>query len=75
MTFFQMVLVTGFAGGIIWSLVAYLCFSFHFTAIEPNVLLEPFTVGSWRKMWIGKTISILVYGLFYRLCPCLLSFL
>jgi len=68
MTFFQMVLVTGFAGGIIWSLVAYLCFSFHFTAIEPNVLLEPFTVGSWRKMWIGKTISILVYGLFSTGC-------
>lgn len=63
-----MVLVTGFAGGIIWSLVAYLCFSFHFTAIEPNVLLEPFTVGSWRKMWIGKTISILVYGLFSTGC-------
>ncbi|GER66150.1 hypothetical protein BpJC7_05170 [Weizmannia acidilactici] len=63
LTFFQMVIVTGFTGGIIWSVVAYLCFYLHFTTIEPNILLEPFTVGSWRKIWIGKMIAILAYGL------------
>ncbi|WP_018660656.1 YqhR family membrane protein [Heyndrickxia acidiproducens] len=63
LTFFQMVIVTGFTGGIIWSITAYLCFFFHFTSIEPNIILEPFTVGVWRKMWIGKILAILFYGL------------
>jgi hypothetical protein len=62
-SFIQMVMVTGFVGGVIWSLVAYLSYFLQFTKIEPNILLEPFTVGNWKESWIGIVITIFVYGI------------
>nr|WP_259544941.1 YqhR family membrane protein [Heyndrickxia oleronia] len=62
-SFISMALVTGFIGGILWSLLAYLCYYFNFTKIEPNILLEPFTVGNWRGSWIGIIITIIMYGI------------
>ncbi|MBE6185097.1 YqhR family membrane protein [Heyndrickxia ginsengihumi] len=62
LSFMQMVIITGFVGGVFWSAIAY-CFHFlNFTSIEPNIILEPFTVGKWRTIWIGKIISIIAYG-------------
>jgi hypothetical protein len=62
-SFIQMVMVTGFVGGVLWSLVAYLSYFLQFTKIEPNILLEPFTVGNWKESWIGIVITIFVYGI------------
>ncbi|MED1205163.1 YqhR family membrane protein [Heyndrickxia acidicola] len=62
-SFMQLVVVTGFVGGIMWSLIAYLAYFFQFTKIEPNILLEPFTVGNWKETWIGIVITIFVYGI------------
>lgn len=59
----QKVIIVGFVGGIMWSIVGYVCYYFSFAKIEPNIILEPFTVGTWRESWIGIIISILVYGL------------
>ncbi|MDQ0213840.1 uncharacterized BrkB/YihY/UPF0761 family membrane protein [Oikeobacillus pervagus] len=63
MSFIMMTVVTGFVGGVIWSLVAYFFYMFQFTKIEPNIILEPFTVGHWRNTWIGIILSIIVYGI------------
>ncbi|HZG73878.1 MAG TPA: YqhR family membrane protein [Chondromyces sp.] len=55
--------ITGLAGGAIWSMVAYIAYMFRFTKIEPNVILEPFTVGNWKETWIGIVLSILAYSI------------
>lgn len=55
---------TGLFGGIFWSLMGYLSYMFNFTEIAPNVILEPWAVGYWRKEWQGTVISIIVIGIF-----------
>ncbi|MGE6258988.1 YqhR family membrane protein [Heyndrickxia sporothermodurans] len=62
-TFLLMALITGFVGGILWSLIAYVFYYFNFLSIEPNILLEPFTVGTWRESWIGILLCIILYGI------------
>lgn len=61
-SFLLMTVITGFVGGILWSIVAYVFYYFNFTTIEPNILLEPFTVGTWRENWIGIVLTIILYG-------------
>ncbi|KYC95094.1 YqhR family membrane protein [Heyndrickxia sporothermodurans] len=63
MSFLLMTVTTGFVGGILWSLIGYLCYYFSFSTIEPNILLEPFTVGTWRESWIGIILTIILYGI------------
>jgi hypothetical protein len=62
-SFIKMVVITGFSGGILWSVVGYLTYYFNFTKVEPNIILEPFTIGTWRESWIGIIISIIAYGI------------
>ncbi|MGE8204486.1 YqhR family membrane protein [Heyndrickxia sp. NPDC080065] len=62
-SFILLVILTGFIGGVIWSLLGYLFYYFNFSTIEPNIILEPFTVGTWRDSWIGIILSILLYGI------------
>jgi Conserved membrane protein YqhR len=62
-SFIQMVMITGFVGGVLWSMIAYFSYFLQFTKIEPNILLEPFTVGNWKESWIGIVITIFVYGI------------
>lgn len=64
MSFITMVIITGLFGGIFWSGIAYLAYVFHFTAIRPNIVLEPWALGSWKNGWLGTVISILFIGLF-----------
>jgi hypothetical protein len=63
LSFIGMVIATGFTGGILWSGIAYICYMFSFTKLEPNIILEPWAVGDWRETWLGIVISILAYGL------------
>ncbi|MGD6966996.1 hypothetical protein FZC78_06325 [Rossellomorea vietnamensis] len=63
LSFIGMVVTTGFAGGILWSLISYICYMFSFTEIEPNIILEPWAAGDWKDSWLGIVISILAYGL------------
>ncbi|QWC21637.1 hypothetical protein KJK41_15075 [Bacillus haikouensis] len=63
MSFIGMVMLTGFIGGLIWSSIAYLCYYFSFTKLEPNIIFEPWAVGDWRERWIGIILSILAYGI------------
>ncbi|WP_428909088.1 YqhR family membrane protein [Niallia sp. Krafla_26] len=62
MSFLTLVVITGFTGGILLSGLAYLAYVFDFTTISPRVILEPWTVGDWKKSWLGTVISILLIG-------------
>ncbi|MBS4173434.1 YqhR family membrane protein [Bacillus sp. FJAT-49736] len=62
-SFVKMVVITGFIGGVFWSAIAYFSYYLNFIKIEPNIILEPFTVGTWRESWIGIIISIFAYGI------------
>jgi Conserved membrane protein YqhR len=60
---FAKIAVIGFVGGLIWSLVAYFAFIFHFTEIGPNFFLSLFQVGGWKEAIIGQLVSILLLSL------------
>lgn len=62
MSFLTMVVLTGLIGGILWSSFGYLAYVFHFTEVRPNVVLEPWALGDWKKGWLGTVISILFIG-------------
>jgi hypothetical protein len=62
LSFMSMVVVTGFIGGMLWSSIAYICYFFSFTKIEPNIIFEPWAVGDWVDKWIGIVLSIVAYG-------------
>lgn len=61
-SFLSMVVMTGFFGGILWSAIGYLAHILNFTSIHPNVILEPWALGDWKKGWLGTVISILLIG-------------
>jgi hypothetical protein len=63
LSFIGMVVMTGFIGGLLWSGIAYICYMFSFTKLEPNIILEPWAVGDWKESWLGIIISIIAYGL------------
>ncbi|PMC39582.1 hypothetical protein CJ195_06600 [Bacillus sp. UMB0899] len=56
-------IVTGFAGGVFWSAIAYLAYILNFTEISPNLILQPFTLGDWKDGVLGNIISIIIIGL------------
>lgn len=60
--FLSMVIMTGFFGGIFWGFIGYLAYIFNFTEIHPNVVLDPWAIGNWKKTWLGTVISILFIG-------------
>jgi hypothetical protein len=64
MSFMTKVIVTGFVGGIFWSLIGYFAYAFSFTEISPNVVLQPWALGDWKKGWLGHIISLLLLGMF-----------
>ncbi|WP_233569482.1 YqhR family membrane protein [Falsibacillus albus] len=64
MSFLMLTVITGFCGGVLWSGLGYLAYVFHFTAINPNVILEPWAIGEWKYSWLGIVISILAIGVF-----------
>lgn len=59
----SMSLLTGFIGGVFWSILGYLAYVFDFTEIRPNIILEPWALGDWKNAWIGTVFAILFLGL------------
>ncbi|MDQ7723686.1 hypothetical protein FPQ02_03055 [Bacillus halotolerans] len=57
------VAATGFCGGVLWSFVGYIAYLFHFSEISPNMILQPFVLGEWKKHGLGTIISIIVIGI------------
>lgn len=64
MSFIALVIWTGMFGGIFWSIIGYIGYVFNFTEVGPNVLLEPWAIGSWKNGWLGTVISIIALGFF-----------
>lgn len=64
MSFMTKVIITGFIGGVFWSLIGYIAYIFSFTEISPNVVLQPWALGEWKKGWLGYIISFILLGLF-----------
>lgn len=62
MSFITMVVLTGLIGGILWSSIGLLAYVFNFTDVRPNLILEPWALGSWKKGWIGTVFSIVIIG-------------
>lgn len=64
MSLVTMVFWIGLFGGIFWSSIGYLAYLLSFTEIGPTVVLEPWTIGEWKKGWLGTIISLLIIGIF-----------
>lgn len=62
MSFISMVIITGLFGGILWSAIGLLAYLFSFTEVHPRVILEPWTIGEWKKGWLGTVISLAIIG-------------
>lgn len=56
-------IVTGFIGGVFWSLLAYLAYILNFTVISPNLILQPFTLGEWKNGTLGNFIGVVLIGI------------
>ncbi|MBD1378810.1 hypothetical protein IC621_01080 [Bacillus sp. IB182487] len=61
-SFLGRVMVTGFFGGILWSLFGYIAYIFNFSEVSPNLLLQPFILGSWKDGTLGNFVSIVLIG-------------
>lgn len=59
-----MVFWTGLFGGVFWTVIGYLAYLFSLTEIRPNIILEPWALGEWKKEWLGTMISIILIGIF-----------
>jgi hypothetical protein len=64
MSTLAMVFWTGLFGGVFWSIIGYFAYLFNLTEIRPNIILEPWALGDWKKGWLGTVISILFIGIF-----------
>ncbi|WP_312471928.1 YqhR family membrane protein [Neobacillus sp.] len=62
MSFSVMVFWTGLFGGVFWGIIGYLAYYFNFTEIRPDVILEPWMLGDWKKGWQGIVLSIILIG-------------
>jgi hypothetical protein len=63
MSLLMKAVITGFVGGVFWSLLGYLAYFFHFTEISPNMILIPWVIGDWKYGKLGNYIAIFLIGL------------
>ena len=56
-------IVTGFIGGVFWSLLAYFAYILNFTKISPNLILQPFVLGDWKNGMLGNFIGVVLIGI------------
>jgi hypothetical protein len=56
------VLVIGFWGGIIWSLVAFAPSYFQFMEVSPKFMLTSWSDAAWIATWLGTLVAVLLFG-------------
>jgi hypothetical protein len=64
MSLITMVFWIGLFGGVFWGSIGYLAYFFSLSEIRPNIILEPWALGNWKKEWLGTVISIIFIGAF-----------
>ncbi|WP_416151753.1 YqhR family membrane protein [Salipaludibacillus sp. HK11] len=57
------VVIIGFVGGVLWSLVGYFAHYFNFTKVGPSMVLMPWALGEWKHGYLGHWIGIVVIGI------------
>lgn len=57
------VMITGFFGGVFWSIIGYLAYYFNFTELGPSLILQPWALGNWKNEATGQWIGIIIIGL------------
>ncbi|ARK31411.1 YqhR family membrane protein [Halalkalibacter krulwichiae] len=57
------VALIGLFGGLIWSLIGYLTFYFHFIRVGPALALMPFALGDWKDTYIGQLVGVVVISI------------
>ena len=60
--FIGRVMITGFTGGVFWSLLGYLAYVLNLTEISPNLLLQPFILGEWKNGAMGNFVAVFCIG-------------
>ncbi|AKU25729.1 hypothetical protein AVP43_02940 [Geobacillus stearothermophilus] len=63
MTLVQKTIITGFVGGVFWSLMGYLAYFFNFSEISPNMVLIPWVAGDWKYGRAGNYAAIVLIGI------------
>ncbi|RDW21951.1 YqhR family membrane protein [Oceanobacillus chungangensis] len=57
-------ILTGFVGGLFWSLVGVIISYFNFTELSPRTfILRPWLRLEWTEGWLGNVLSIGIIGL------------
>lgn len=63
-TIFQKALLTGFVGGVLWSLFGAIAYYFNFTTVSPaTFILRSWLQTGWTDGWLGELVGIIVIGL------------
>lgn len=56
-------LITGFIGGLIWSLFGVIMYYFNFSEVAPkSFLLRSWLTAEWTSGWLGDLVSIVFAG-------------
>lgn len=57
-------ILTGFIGGLFWSLTGVIMSYFNFAELSPRTfILRPWIRAEWTDSWIGNVVSIVIIGL------------
>lgn len=57
-------LLTGFVGGVFWSIVGALAAYFNFTSVSPaSFILRSWLQTEWSDGWLGQLVSIIAIGI------------
>ncbi|MFC2948197.1 YqhR family membrane protein [Virgibacillus sediminis] len=60
----QRSLLTGFVGGILWSMISAFMYYFNFMDLSArHYLLRSWNRAGWTDTWLGEAVSILLVGL------------
>lgn len=54
------VILIGFFGGLLSSLLGLFSFYFHFMAFGPALILMPWALGEWKTTYIGQSVGVAV---------------
>ncbi|MDV2685131.1 YqhR family membrane protein [Alkalihalophilus lindianensis] len=63
MSFPTKVVLIGFFGGLIWSLVGYFAFYFNFIRVGPALVFMPWAFGGWKETHLGQWLGVLVIAI------------
>lgn len=57
-------LLTGFTGGILWSIIASIFYYFNFMEVSPkSLLLTSWVNADWTDKWLGNFFTIIIAGI------------